>query len=138
MEDGDGDTVTIELASDPETPRAARQFLRTTLQTWKLDGVGDVTELLTDELVCNVVRHVGAPMQLRARRHPSAIRVEVDDPSPVPPVLQTPEPLDERGRGILLIESLATCWGVDVHDAGKTVWFEIEVHDAADEVDGQD
>jgi anti-sigma regulatory factor (Ser/Thr protein kinase) len=57
------------------------------MQTWQLDGFGEVTELLTDELVCNAVRHVGEPMTLRAIRQPGAIRIEVDDPSTVRPAL---------------------------------------------------
>jgi anti-sigma regulatory factor (Ser/Thr protein kinase) len=134
----DGRSVTIELPSSTHTPRAARAFLRDTLQTWELDGFGDVTELLADELVCNVVRHVGAPMQLRAVRRPSLIRIEVDDPSTEPPVLQNPDPLDERGRGILLVESLATSWGVDIRETGKTVWFEIDVDTATEEIHGSD
>jgi hypothetical protein len=138
MEERDGRSVTIELASGAQTPQAARAFLRDTLQTWELDGLGDVTELLADELVCNVVRHVGGAMQLRAVRRASSIRIEVDDPSTEPPVLQSPDPLDERGRGILLVESLATTWGVDIHDTGKTVWFEIDVDTATEEVHGSD
>ena len=66
------------------------------------------------------------------------MRIEVDDPSTEPPVLQNPDPLDERGRGILLVESLATSWGVDIHETGKTVWFEIDVDTATEEVHGSD
>jgi anti-sigma regulatory factor (Ser/Thr protein kinase) len=138
MEERDGQSVTIELASGSQTPRAARAFLRDTLRTWELDGFGDVTELLADELVCNVVRHVGEPMRLRAVRSSSSIRIEVDDPSTERPVLRSPDPLDERGRGILLVESLATSWGVDMRETGKTVWFEIDVATATEEVHGAD
>jgi hypothetical protein len=76
-------------------------------------------------------------MTLRALRQPSTIRVEVDDPSDDPPVAQHPQPLDERGRGLLLIDSLASQWGVTQHDEdGKTVWFEIDVTTATNEVHG--
>jgi anti-sigma regulatory factor (Ser/Thr protein kinase) len=124
----------IDLVSDRGAPGAAREFLRSTLETWRLDGFGDVTELLTDELVSNVVRHVGAPMQLRAARHGSSIRIEVDDPSTDAPVRQDPDPTQDHGRGILLVESLATVWGVELRDDGKTVWFEIDVETADEEV----
>ena len=127
----DEPTSSVDLRSDVGAPGAAREFLRNTLQTWCLDGFGDVAELLTDELVSNVVRHVGAPMQLRAVRYPSSIRIEVDDPSTEPPVRQ------DHGRGILLVESLATGWGVELRDDGKTVWFEIDVETATDEVHGE-
>ena len=93
--------------------------------------------MLTTELVSNAVRHVGKPMTLRALRQTSSIRVEVDDPSPAPPITQLPSPLDESGRGLFLIAALATHWGFEQHhDDGKTVWFEIDVTTATDEVHG--
>jgi anti-sigma regulatory factor (Ser/Thr protein kinase) len=108
--------------------------LRAALQTWELDGLGEVTELLTSELVSNVVRHVGSPMTVRALCQPSRIRVEVDDPSPEPPVLEHPEPRDPRGRGILLVDTLADDWGTEMRDDGKTVWFEIDARTATEEI----
>ncbi|HZP29238.1 MAG TPA: ATP-binding protein [Acidimicrobiia bacterium] len=120
------DRVQTEFASRVTTPASVRAFLRTTLQTWALDGLGELTELLADELVSNVVRHVGEPMTVRAIRSPTRIRIEVDDPSTDPPVLQHPDRDTPRGRGIMLVDALATRWGTDVHPSGKTVWFEIE------------
>jgi anti-sigma regulatory factor (Ser/Thr protein kinase) len=131
------DRVEKQLAATESSPTEARGFLRAALQTWELDGFGEVTEVLTSELVSNVVRHVGAPMTVRALRQPSTIRVEVDDSSGEPPVVQHPEPLDEHGRGLLLVDSLASEWGVTQHgEEGKTVWFEIDVTTASDEVHG--
>ena len=124
-----------QLSSDATASSAARAFLRATLETWELDGFGEVTELLTSELVSNVVRHVGSPMTVRALRHPTRIRVEVDDLSTQRPTLQRPGPLEEGGRrGILLVDSLADKWGTEMRDRGKTVWFEIDVRTATAEV----
>jgi anti-sigma regulatory factor (Ser/Thr protein kinase) len=122
----DEPALAVHLPNDVRAPAAAREVLRGALPTSARDGIGQIIELLTDELVSNVVCHVGAPMQLRAFRDPSSVRIEVDDPSTECPVLQRPEPLDDHGRGILLIETLATVWGVDLREDGKTVWFEIE------------
>jgi anti-sigma regulatory factor (Ser/Thr protein kinase) len=127
MKASDAAIATIELSNDDGAPRRAREFLRDVLRIWCLERVGDVAELLTDELVANVVRHVGAPMQVRAVRGPSAIRVEVDDPSTEVPARQDPEPTDDHGRGMVLVESLASAWGVAVRSDGKTVWFEIDL-----------
>jgi anti-sigma regulatory factor (Ser/Thr protein kinase) len=126
--------VEIQFPSATSTPASVRGFLRATLQTWELDGVGEVAELLSDELVSNVVRHVGAPMTVRAVRQPSSIRVEVEDPSTEPPVLKQPEPLANHGRGIFLVDSLANLWGTEMRDDGKTVWFELEVTRGTTEV----
>ena len=50
---------------------------------------------------------------------------------------QDPDPWQDHGRGILLVESLATTWGVDLRDDGKCVWFEIDVETATEEVHGR-
>jgi anti-sigma regulatory factor (Ser/Thr protein kinase) len=132
--------VETQLPALASSPTTARAFLRAALQTWELDGFGEVTELLTSELVTNAVRHVGAPMTLRAIRQPAAIRVEVDDPSGDAPTAREPQLLDESGRGLLLIARLASAWGVTHHHDGhgKTVWFEVDVTTATDEVHGDD
>ena len=115
--------VETQFPSADTTPSSVRGFLRAALQTWELDGFGNVTELLTDELVSNVVRHVGSPMTVRALRQPSSIRIEVEDPSIEPPVLRHADPLAEGGRGIFMVDSLANQWGTEIREDGKTVWF---------------
>jgi anti-sigma regulatory factor (Ser/Thr protein kinase) len=130
------ETVETQLPSSVSSPQLARAFLRTTLETWRLDGFGDVTELLVTELVANVVTHVGAPMTLRVFRHPSTMRVEIDDPSTAMPVVRHPGTADEHGRGVLLVDRLADAWGVEPRADGKTVWFELDVSTATAEVHG--
>ena len=122
--------LTLHLFPRVEAPAVARAFLREAFQTWALDGFGDITELLTCELVSNVVRHAGSPMTLRVTCHPNAIRVEVDDESPKPPVLTNREPLGAGGRGLVLIDALATNWGSDPRGGGKTVWFVLDTKTA--------
>ena len=43
------------------------------------------------------------------------------------PVRRDPNPNEDHGRGILLVESFATRWGVDLRADGKTVWIELDV-----------
>jgi hypothetical protein len=133
--------VEVRLAPNTDAGTEARKVLRNALRTWELDGLGDVTELLATELVANVVRHVGLPMTLRAIATPdrTLLRVEVDDPSPEPPVVQRPSLTATGGRGMLLVDSLASRWGVAAaHDgtAGKMVWFEIDFRTATEEIHG--
>jgi anti-sigma regulatory factor (Ser/Thr protein kinase) len=109
------------------SPAQARSFLRNALHAWSLDVFVAVTELLTDELVANVVEHVHTPMTVRAICHGRAIRIEVDDPSTEPPRLLHPGPYDFGGRGLLLVDTLSDRWGTDLRPEGKTVWFELDV-----------
>jgi hypothetical protein len=39
-------------------------------------------------------------------------------------VLQAPSSASGRGRGIFLVQRIATQWGVEQTTAGKTVWAE--------------
>jgi anti-sigma regulatory factor (Ser/Thr protein kinase) len=121
------DIIETQLPSSNESPLMARAFLRATLQTWKLDGFGEITELLASELVSNVVVHVGTPMTLRVTRQPSAIRVDVEDPSDVLPELRHPGIDEEHGRGVLFVSELAADWGAERTEDGKIVWFEIDI-----------
>jgi len=127
------ESVETQLPSSLTSPQLARAFVRAALETWKLDGFGDVTELLVTELVANVVTHVGAPMTLRVHRTATMMRVEIDDPSPEVPVVRHPGAADEHGRGVLLVDQLANSWGSEPHDDGKTVWFELDVSTATAE-----
>jgi serine phosphatase RsbU (regulator of sigma subunit) len=132
-EQGPMDTIETQLPSSMESPLLARAFLRATLETWKLDGFGDITELLASELVSNVVVHVGRPMTLRITRQPSAIRVDVEDPSDELPQLRHPGIDEEHGRGVLFVSELAADWGAERTEGGKTVWFEIDTSTATAE-----
>jgi anti-sigma regulatory factor (Ser/Thr protein kinase) len=128
------ETVETRFPGTDTASRSARAFLRGALQTWALDGLGEVTELLTSELVSNAVRHVGSPVVLRAIRDDDWVRVEVDDTSDALPVMGQPRPLDLGGRGMVLVDALADRWGADLHPGGKTVWFEIDARRAREEM----
>jgi hypothetical protein len=120
-------TRAIALPSEPDAARRARTFVHEALHAWRLEDADHLAELLTDELVSNVVRHVGLPMEVRTSHNGTSVRVEVDDASTQPPIRRDPEQFDEHGRGILLVESAASDWGVDVRADGKTIWFEVPV-----------
>jgi hypothetical protein len=51
--------------------------------------------------------------------------VEVFDPDLRLPRLRTARATDEGGRGLYLVEQLATRWGSRPTPEGKAVWFEI-------------
>ena len=125
----------IETGFDatPSAPRAARAFLRDAVQTWRLDGVGEITEILAGELVANVVRHVGAPGTLRAWCRDGTLRVEVDDVNTDVPVVRRRSPGHASGYGMLLVDELSNRWGVDSRPGGRTVWFELDLTPGNDE-----
>jgi anti-sigma regulatory factor (Ser/Thr protein kinase) len=119
-----------ELPATPDAPAAIRAFVRAVLNPAPPNPMA-VVELLASELVSNVVRHVGSPMTVRVGRDGPGVRVEVDDESDTPPVLRTPAPDAEGGRGLLLVASLASDWGFETRDHGKTVWFVVDLGEAS-------
>jgi serine phosphatase RsbU (regulator of sigma subunit) len=62
---------------------------------------------------------------LRLRRGASSIWVEVFDPDLRLPRIRTAGETDEGGRGLYLVEQLATRWGSRPTPEGKAVWFEM-------------
>lgn len=62
---------------------------------------------------------------LRLRRGAESVWVEVFDPDLRLPRLRTAAATDEGGRGLYLVEQLATRWGSRPTPEGKAVWFEI-------------
>jgi anti-sigma regulatory factor (Ser/Thr protein kinase) len=120
----------LTLPAAASAPKAARHFLADTLHRWQVtSGVVDLATLLTSELVTNAVRYGRGLVRLSVRTAPPAVRVEVHDDNPALPTLGPEDDSGaEGGRGLRLIDSLATRWGTHPHPGdGKDVWFEIDV-----------
>jgi len=62
---------------------------------------------------------------VRLRRGATAVWVEVFDPDLRLPRIRTAGETDEGGRGLYLVEQLATRWGSRPTPEGKAVWFEM-------------
>ncbi|MFE4867485.1 PAS domain S-box protein [Streptomyces sp. NPDC056682] len=132
------DDVTLLLARIPSAPPTAvsaclpaqpvsvgegRRFLRRTLEAWNCEDLIDTACLLASELLSNSVRHACEPLRLRLRRARDELNVEVSDGSPVLPQARTAALDEESGRGLALLDQLATSWGTVPTQEGKAVWF---------------
>jgi hypothetical protein len=62
---------------------------------------------------------------VRLRRGATSVWVEVFDPDLRLPRIRTAAETDEGGRGLYLVEQLATRWGSRPTPEGKAVWFEM-------------
>jgi anti-sigma regulatory factor (Ser/Thr protein kinase) len=81
--------------------------------------------LVISELVTNAVRYApptGVTVRLSATSR--RLRVEVHDSGDGALVVRDPERGDAEGRGLRVVEDLATDWGV-VHGPPTIVWAEI-------------
>jgi anti-sigma regulatory factor (Ser/Thr protein kinase) len=102
------------------------------LHRWGLDRAVDSAQLLTSELVTNAVVHAGTEVQVILEAHDDVVHIEVIDLTQRPPVVRfTPYDDLQTGRGLTLLDTVASAWGVDALERGKSVWFDIDMADTA-------
>jgi anti-sigma regulatory factor (Ser/Thr protein kinase) len=107
--------------------RAARRLVADVLDASHFSGDVDTVLLLVSEVVTNAVRHAATPFELTMTVGVSKVTVSVvDHDREHPPEVQDPGPNDTSGRGLLIVDTLATSWGYDTIDGdAKSVWFEL-------------
>jgi anti-sigma regulatory factor (Ser/Thr protein kinase) len=116
----------VVLPATPVAARRARQVVATQCRAWDTDVV-DTALLLTSELVTNAVIHGHSDVQLQVCTDAGLLRVDVGDDNSRFPRQQPADPNALDGRGLQIVELLATRWGVDEEPIGKTVWFELDL-----------
>ncbi|MEV8591039.1 ATP-binding protein [Streptomyces sp. NPDC051180] len=124
------------FSSTPRGARLARRLALHQLDRWRLpygSEVSDTTALLVAELAANAVTHGRVPgrdFELTLSYTPGRLlRIDVADTrGERRPARSDPGALDEGGRGLLLVEALATRWAVlDRVPVGKTVRAELDL-----------
>ncbi|MFG2721305.1 ATP-binding protein [Streptomyces sp. NPDC048416] len=129
----------MRFTSTPRGARLARRLVSHRLDDWGHpygDDLNDVVTLIAAELVANAVRHGhvrGRDFHLRlteaasASGAPYTLRLEVTDARGE----RLPRPADpedwESGRGLLLVASLSSRWGVVPRTPGKCVWADVRI-----------
>jgi anti-sigma regulatory factor (Ser/Thr protein kinase) len=114
------------LTSTPASAGTARRFVEGVLVAAGLDGLAYTATLLTSELVANAVLHTNTPIEVVVRTVGDRARIEVHDGSAQLPVRKNYSTMSGTGRGLMLVERMATRWGAETTDTGKVVWFELE------------
>ncbi|MCY0951781.1 SpoIIE family protein phosphatase [Streptomyces sp. H27-S2] len=115
--------------ADPEGLSEARHALRQALRDWGMPEIADDVELAAGELLVNALLHTdgGAVLTMEVLPEPvRRIRLWVKDRSSVWPRRRTPGEAATTGRGLLLVDALATHWGVESRGDGKAVWCEFD------------
>ena len=127
----------VQLAPEPRSVAAARRFVAKTLAEWGHEDQCDRACLVASEILTNAVRHADTPIALRLHRTPREITVEISDDSTHLPQRRIPEPDDENGRGLMLVDALADSWGTRLTRTGKSIWFTLLLVPAPDPVGGE-
>jgi anti-sigma regulatory factor (Ser/Thr protein kinase) len=122
--------TSTRLADDATAPGQARRFMRETLTGWEVEeDTQDAAELCVSELVTNAVIHTGTSAELTAQLDAECLVVLVRDGGGTGSVRRLQEADDVlavSGRGLGLVDAIATAWAAEHGADGTTVWFEIE------------
>ncbi len=118
----------VDLPAVHASVPRARAFMRALVNARGIAHVRDDAEILVSELVTNALRHAATAasmLRLRVLRAGDRLRIEVHDPSPLPPRVRRVDLMDETGRGWFLVAAIADGQGSDVTASGKSVWCEL-------------
>jgi len=124
----DPQPITFMLPGTPESVPVVRFHIRAALSFHQLDGYADNAEIITSELVTNAIQHACADgtgmirVTLMQVRNPDAVAIVVEDSSPEGPVTHPAPDINERGRGLRVVEELSDFWGWNPEDGGKAVY----------------
>jgi anti-sigma regulatory factor (Ser/Thr protein kinase) len=112
----------------PQSARAARRYVRSALVgLGATEAATRTAELLVSEVVTNAVLHARSTIDVSVATVGEQVQITVTDGSPAPLRPRDYGVQGTTGRGLRLLASLASSWGVDPRPdvPGKRVWFRL-------------
>jgi anti-sigma regulatory factor (Ser/Thr protein kinase) len=101
----------------------ARSWVDAFLGERAIDGsVRDDAQLVVSELITNALMHGDGALVLRASISDTAVQVSVTDSGDHLPEVLPLDPLRIGGLGLVVVDRIASDWGVAPFPGGKTVW----------------
>jgi anti-sigma regulatory factor (Ser/Thr protein kinase) len=119
-------TASWTLEPDTANIATARQLTAEVLRAWGCDHLIPDAQLVVTELVTNAIVHADSSCQLSLQVNGAGIRIAVTDSDRISQ--PDPQPFDlqrEGGRGLLIVSTLASSWGIEPEARGKTVWADL-------------
>jgi anti-sigma regulatory factor (Ser/Thr protein kinase) len=110
----------VELEPVVQAARRARELVTEACTRWDLPDLTGPAHTAVTELVNNAVVHAGTPMTVGLTVQGRELHIAVRDYSHRPPQVSQPTPYG--GRGLRLLEAVASGWGCTPLDDGKVVW----------------
>ena len=126
-------TAALRLSGSRAGCAQAREFTERVLKDWELSRYRDDALTVVSELAANAVLHTrrhdegedsGSEVWLKLTRRPAHLVCAVTDQGDtLPGAAHRAGPLEERGRGLFIVEALSQHWGWTRYaPRGKTVW----------------
>lgn len=120
-------TMTALVNRSAEAPHAARVALMRTLEAGDALTTFPDAALVLSELVTNAVQHTRSEsIRVDIDLHDDGrLRLVVVDTAPGPVEPRVAAPGDGSGRGLRIVDQVASDWGVEVGASTKAVWAEL-------------
>ena len=120
------------LEPTPNSPALARDYCDSVLADKHCDPeTAADARLVVSELVTNAVLHARTPIEVQVLVGEDTLRIEVTDSGLDRPHLWAER--DRGGRGLPIVQAVASGWGVLDQGSRKTVWCEIAVSPRAED-----
>jgi LuxR family transcriptional regulator, maltose regulon positive regulatory protein len=118
----------LALGPVPTAAAAGRAFVVEVCGRWGLGVLAGSAALLASELVTAAVLQAGTAMELRVELIGSRLRVAVTDQDPNVHRLLAAKNGAEGGLGLVVVDRVASAWGVRQDGAGgKTAWCTLDL-----------
>jgi|tagenome__1003787_1003787.scaffolds.fasta_scaffold20854624_2 DNA-binding CsgD family transcriptional regulator/anti-anti-sigma regulatory factor/anti-sigma regulatory factor (Ser/Thr protein kinase) len=114
------------LSPAPASAALARHLVAQACTEWGLSDLQERAVLIVSELANNAIEHAATSFDLTVSYTAAYLRIAVQDggptlPSWIPDSATNPAALD-RGRGLYVVDAIATAWNTTGVTDGKIVW----------------
>jgi len=122
----------VTLPAVTHSVPTARRFVMAALADVDAAGASDDAVALVSELATNAVIHARTPYTVVVTRDGDTVRVGVHDRSAVVPRRRAYGLDATTGRGLRLMATVSSSWGIEAETGGKVVWFEVPCEGSRD------
>jgi anti-sigma regulatory factor (Ser/Thr protein kinase) len=106
-------------------PKEVREFVAETVRAWGRDDLVIDAALITSELATNALLHAASDVTVTVSLRPDAVRIALADAHPDDPERQPESATRPGGRGLAIVDAIASRWGTGRVGARKVVWAEL-------------
>jgi signal transduction histidine kinase len=98
------------------------------LPAWGLGHLVESARLVVSELITNAYQHSpqADSFELELSQRGEGVRIALADGSVIRPVVRELSHHGETGRGMAIVQAIASRWGVEDHHRGKRVWVDLD------------
>jgi anti-anti-sigma regulatory factor len=120
------------LPATADAPAQARELLSMACAAWDLEHLLPAGEVIVSELASNAICHTSGGARLTIVRGDRYLHLVVRDRDRRLPVLAEDwDAASAHGRGLRMIQALASSWGAKPTADGKTVWATLALQPVA-------